>query len=59
MDDIRFMWSAIHGAADLLQSGMRLDDTSRHEVADQTTLRSLRAMGCSEALIAEGRALIA
>ncbi|NNU79573.1 TetR/AcrR family transcriptional regulator [Halovulum dunhuangense] len=58
MDDIRFMWSAIHGAADLMQSGARLDVVSRTEVADQTTLRSLRAMGCPEPVLTEGRALL-
>jgi len=58
IEDVRFVWSAIHGAAGLAQSGLRLDGAGRIEVADQTTDRSLRALGCTRALIAEGRALL-
>ncbi|WP_232823040.1 TetR/AcrR family transcriptional regulator [Oceanibium sediminis] len=56
LDDIRFLWSAIHGAADLTQSGLRLDETGQDAVADQTTLRSLRALGCDEAVLAAAMA---
>ena len=52
--DIRFIWSAIHGAADLAQSGARLDGAEMDTVADQTTERSLRALGCTQDLIARG-----
>ena len=55
IEDIRFVWSAIHGAADLAQSGLRLDGDGRETVADQTTERSLRALGCPQALIVKGR----
>lgn len=58
MDDIRFLWSAIHGAADLAQSGLRLDGAGQEDVADQTTARSLRALGCDPAVIAAGHALL-
>ena len=49
--DIRYMWSALHGAADLTQSGTRLDCGDYQEVADQTVRRNLRAIGCPEHLI--------
>ena len=55
IEDIRFVWSAIHGAADLAQSGLRLDGDGRETVAEQTTERSLRALGCPQALIVKGR----
>ncbi|MEM9231302.1 MAG: TetR/AcrR family transcriptional regulator [Pseudomonadota bacterium] len=58
IEDIRFVWSAIHGAADLAQSGMRLDGSGRTVVADQTTERSLRALGCPQKLIEKGRQLL-
>lgn len=54
LDDIRFMWSAIHGAADLSQSGARYDGGDTVEVADQTTARSLRAIGLDPAAIRRG-----
>lgn len=49
--DIRYMWSALHGAADLSQSGSRLDAEDPLEVADQTIRRNLRSVGCPEHLI--------
>lgn len=49
--DIRYMWSALHGAADLSQSGLRLDCGDFNDVADQTVRRNLRAIGCPEHLI--------
>ena len=49
--DIRYMWSALHGAADLTQSGSRLDCGDYMEIANQTIRRNLRAIGCSEILI--------
>jgi len=55
IEDVRFSWSAIHGAADLLQCGARLDCGDIVAVADQTTTRSLRALACRDALIAAGR----
>lgn len=54
LEDTRFFWSAIHGAADLSQCKMRVDDCCMDEVADQTTARSLRALGCDRALISRG-----
>lgn len=52
IDDIRFMWSAAHGAADLLQAGLRMDAVcGADDLADQTTERSLRALGCSRDLL--------
>lgn len=53
--DIYFMWSAIHGAADLAQSGVREDGSEPLLVADQTTERSLRAIGCRRELISAGK----
>ena len=58
LEDTRFFWSAIHGAADLSQCKMRVDNCCMEEVADQTTARSMRALGCDRALIARGRALL-
>ncbi len=56
IEDIRFMWSAAHGAADLMQSGMRMDaDCGSDELADQTTERSLRALGCPREMVRAGR----
>ena len=55
MSDTRFVWSALHGAADLTQSGARLDGVDPEEVADQTTHRCLLALGCPQALISQGR----
>jgi AcrR family transcriptional regulator len=51
IQDIRYMWSALHGAADLAQSGARLDGEDYLEVADQTVRRNLRSVGCPEHLI--------
>lgn len=58
MEDIYFLWSAIHGAADLAQSGVRSDGSAPLHVADETTERSLRALGCSKALIKSGRVML-
>ncbi len=57
--DIRYMWSALHGAADLGQSGTRLDSADPLEVADQTVRRNLRAISCPENLIAAPPRLLA
>lgn len=46
ISDIRFTWSAIHGAADLAQSGARLDGQDMDQVARQTSERCLLALGC-------------
>jgi AcrR family transcriptional regulator len=57
IEDIRFMWAAAHGAADLLQSGLREDAgcCGADDLADQTTERSLRALGCPRDLVRAGR----
>ena len=55
LSDVRFTWSAIHGAADLAQSGARFDGGDIVSVADQTTIRSLRALGCAADAIESGR----
>lgn len=52
IDDIRFIWSAIHGAADLAQSGIRLDGHDLHKVASQTVERCLLAIGCPAEVVA-------
>ncbi|MSU91348.1 TetR family transcriptional regulator [Rhodobacteraceae bacterium 2CG4] len=57
VEDTRFMWAAIHGAADLTQCRLQAGDCCLHEIADQTTDRSLRALGCDRAVIGDGRAL--
>lgn len=54
IDDVRFMWSAVHGAADLTQSGVRLGETCQITIADETTRRSLRALGVREDVIEAG-----
>lgn len=43
--DVRFTWSAVHGAADLAQSGARLDADQIDQVIEDTTVRSLRSIG--------------
>ena len=43
--DVRYLWSATHGAADLAQSGARLDSDQIEEVCKQTMERNLRAIG--------------
>lgn len=57
LDDVRFIWSAVHGAADLTQSGVRLGENCQFTIADQTTSRSLRALGVREEIIVEGATL--
>ncbi len=49
--DVRFAWSALHGAADLTQSGARLDAAEVGAIARGTTKRTLLAIGCPEELI--------
>ncbi len=51
LQDVRFFWSAVHGAADLAQCGARLDGAMLDFVADDTTRRSLRAIGCPDEII--------
>lgn len=51
--DVRFAWSAIHGAADLAQSGARLDGSEIMRVSQETTRRTLLALGCREELLPE------
>ena len=43
--DVRYLWSATHGAADLAQSGARLDSDQIDVICAQTTERNLRALG--------------
>jgi len=43
--DVRFCWSAVHGAADLAQSGARLDADQIDQVIEDTHRRNLRALG--------------
>jgi AcrR family transcriptional regulator len=45
MEDHRYVWSAVHGAADLAQSGARFDAGQLDEICAGTTLRNLRALG--------------
>lgn len=45
--DVRYLWSATHGAADLAQSGARLDSDQIETVCTQTIDRNLRAIGFS------------
>jgi AcrR family transcriptional regulator len=43
--DNRYIWSAIHGAADLAQSGARLDFKQLDQVISDTVQRNLRSIG--------------
>lgn len=43
--DNRYIWSAIHGAADLAQSGARLDHTELDQIITDTFHRNMRAIG--------------
>ena len=43
--DIRFTWSAVHGAADLAQSGIRYDADDIAGIIDQTVRLNCRAIG--------------
>ena len=43
--DVRYCWSAVHGAADLAQSGARLDADQIDQVIEDTHRRNLRAIG--------------
>lgn len=45
MDDHRYMWSATHGAADLTQSGVRLDSGDLEKVCIETAKRNFRSIG--------------
>lgn len=45
MSDIRYMWSATHGAADLAQSGARMDFEQLDQICEDTALRNLRSIG--------------
>lgn len=47
IQDTRFNWSALHGAADLTQSGARLDSADRQMIADETVRRCLLSLGCA------------
>ena len=43
--DNRYIWSAIHGAADLAQSGARLDHDQLDQVITDTVHRNMRSIG--------------
>ena len=43
--DLRFCWSAVHGAADLAQSGARIDSEEIDQIISDTHIRNLRALG--------------
>ena len=43
--DVRFCWSAVHGAADLAQSGARIDSDQIEQIIDDTHIRNMRALG--------------
>lgn len=43
--DNRYIWSAIHGAADLAQSGARLDFEQLDQVIEDTVQRNMRMLG--------------
>ena len=45
MSDVRYVWSAVHGTADLTQSGARLDSDQLEMVVNDTVKRNLRAVG--------------
>lgn len=49
LSDVRYIWSATHGAADLAQSGLRLDSDQLDQIIQETTDRNLRAIGYSPA----------
>lgn len=43
--DNRYIWSAIHGAADLAQSGARLDSDHLDQIIEDTVQRNMRMLG--------------
>ena len=43
--DVRYQWSATHGAADLAQSGARLDHEALDQIIDETVRRNLLSVG--------------
>lgn len=43
--DNRYIWSAIHGAADLAQSGARMDYAQLDQIIADTVKRNMRAVG--------------
>ena len=45
ISDNRYIWSAIHGAADLAQSGARLDSDHLDQVIEDTVQRNMRMLG--------------
>lgn len=45
LSDVRYVWSATHGTADLAQSGARLDSDQLEMVIHDTVSRNLRAIG--------------
>ncbi|MEM0977909.1 MAG: TetR/AcrR family transcriptional regulator [Pseudomonadota bacterium] len=45
LDDVRYVWSATHGAAELTLSHQRIDFAEIDAVCDQTSERNMRAIG--------------
>lgn len=43
--DNRYIWSAIHGAADLAQSGARMDHAQLDQIITDTVTRNMRSVG--------------
>lgn len=43
--DVRYQWSATHGAADLAQSGARLDHDQLDQIIDETVRRNCLSVG--------------
>lgn len=43
--DVRYQWSATHGAADLAQSGARMDHEELDQIIEDTVRRNLLALG--------------
>lgn len=45
LSDVRYQWSATHGAADLAQSGARKDHEALDQIIEETVIRNLRSVG--------------
>jgi AcrR family transcriptional regulator len=45
IQDVRYIWSATHGAADLIQQGTRLDADNLEMICAETSKRNMRMMG--------------
>lgn len=45
MEDVRYIWSAVHGAADLAQSGIRFDHEHIDQIVEDTVKRNFLSVG--------------